>query len=52
MDESRRKFFSFGKKLSFLMLVVYFGNLKLKKSEGEDKFVIVNGWVLKKDDLT
>jgi len=51
LDESRRKFFSFGKKLSFLMLALYFENVKLNKSECEDKFVIVNGWVLKKDDL-
>jgi len=51
MNKSRRHFFLFGKRLSLLMAAIYFGNLSLKKSEGQDKFIIVNGWVLKKSDL-
>lgn len=55
MDISRRNFISIASKLSIVITAFYFmrrNSLKEFKTVDNDELVIVNGWVLKKSDLT
>lgn len=55
MNNSRRSFISFSGRLSILFTIFYFSGKfwnDFHKVHNEEKFVVVNGWVLKKSDLT
>lgn len=55
MNNSRRSFILFAGRLSMFFTIFYFSGKfwnDFQKVNNEEEFVVVNGWVLKKSDLT
>ncbi len=49
--KSRREFLSFVGRIIFIFVASTYSISRVEKIQPEDEYIIINGWLLKKEDL-